>query len=214
MYIRFNETNGRGGEGTVSAPRLSSPASRSSRPSTPATTARRSTPDPCAFACRRCARRTTRPPGSATQNLVPNDLRTASLSGQRVRRLMYWRSRDRAKSPSCPLVMAWSAMPSKNTASAKGNEGSHRWSASCVRMPSNKPPPMNAMAVLRASAAEGIAPPPVSRRTRTSEGKETSPRTDAARNRAPLRAGVPERALLEGGDVLESSLLGTNAHNN
>ena len=62
MYIRFNETNGRGGEGTVSAPRSSSPASRSSRPSRPATTARPSTPGPCADACRRCARRTTPPP--------------------------------------------------------------------------------------------------------------------------------------------------------
>ena len=68
--------------------------------------------------------------------------------------------------------------------------------------------------VLLASAAEGIAPPPVARRTRTSEGKETPTSGDAPRDRAPLRADLPERALLEGGDVLESSLLGTNAHNN
>ena len=61
--------------------------------------------------------------------------------------------------------------------------------------------------VLRASAAEGASPSPVTDSARTGEGKETST-SDAARSRAPLRADLPERALLEGGDVLESSLRG------
>ena len=65
--------------------------------------------------------------------------------------------------------------------------------------------------VLRASAAEGASPPPVARRTRTSEGKETPPRKDPKRNRIPLRAVVSERAILESYRVLEPALRGTNA---
>ncbi len=65
------------------------------------------------------------------------------------------------------------------------------------------------MRPLCASAAEGIAPPPLSRGARPCTREEgADAQKDAARNRTPLRAGVPERALLEGGDVLESSLLG------
>ena len=60
--------------------------------------------------------------------------------------------------------------------------------------------------VLRASATEGIAPPPVTDSARTGEKKEPTSEY-AARNRTPLRADVSERALLEGDDILEPALL-------
>ena len=65
--------------------------------------------------------------------------------------------------------------------------------------------------VLRASAAEGASPSPVTDCARTGEGKETPPRKDSARNRIPLRAVVSERAVLESYRVLEPALRGTNA---
>ena len=63
----------------------------------------------------------------------------------------------------------------------------------------------------RASAAEGIAPPPVARGARPcTREKSADAQNNAARSRAALRADLPERAVLEGGDVLESSLRGTS----
>ncbi len=68
---------------------------------------------------------------------------------------------------------------------------------------------------LCSSAAEGTASPPLSLGARPCTREESADaQSDPARNRTPLRADLPERALLEGGDVLESSLLGTNANNN
>ena len=65
----------------------------------------------------------------------------------------------------------------------------------------------DALAEVLPHPAEGALAASVARRARTGEGKETSESEDAPRNRAPLRAGVSERAGLEGDSVLEPSLL-------
>ena len=65
---------------------------------------------------------------------------------------------------------------------------------------------------LRSRAAEGIASPPLSCRARPCTREESADaQNNAARDRTPLRAGVPERAVLESYRVLEPALRGTNA---
>ena len=64
-----------------------------------------------------------------------------------------------------------------------------------------------AMEGLRSSATEGTAPPSVAHRARPRTRESADAHEDAARDLAPLRAVVSERAVLEGDGVLEPPLL-------